>query len=186
MKNERATPDEIESLEKQMNGLLPFEFNSTLDKNIKVMKSSISTYHKGLDENNVEFGLDNESEGTQKMFVLAGPIINILDEGKFLIIDELETHLHPDLCKFILLQFHQNNQNNSQLFFTTYSTSLLDSDFLRNDQIWFVQKSEFGATELYSLADFKEIKNDYIKRYLEGRYGAVPYISTLEKYKDQI
>jgi uncharacterized protein len=118
--------------------------------------------------------------------ILAGIISDILKKGRFLVIDELESNLHVFICKFILLQFHLKNPNNAQLLFTSHSTSLLDKDLLRRDQIWFAEKNKLGATELYSLASLTERKDvDYAQRYLDGGYGAVPYISFLANYQDE-
>jgi AAA15 family ATPase/GTPase len=75
-------------------------------------------------------------------------------------------------------------RKNAQIIFTTHDISLLDEDFLRRDQIYFTDKNKKGSTELYSLADISERKGvDFAKRYLEGRYNALPYISELEDLK---
>jgi AAA15 family ATPase/GTPase len=190
IKDEDVSKKEIEKLLKMEKDLPPRLLEHLKNNSGKLKKSSVLTTHHGLDKNNqnveIEFDLEKESDGTQKTFALAGIVADILKQGKFLVIDELESNLHSFICKFILLQFHLKNPNNAQLLFTSHSTSLLDKDLLRRDQIWFAEKNEMGATQLYSLAGLSERKDvDYAQRYLEGRYGAVPYISLLENYQDE-
>jgi len=125
----------------------------------------------------------NESEGTQKLFALSAPIIDALEHGKTLVIDELDSKLHPVMMRFILNLFNsaEKNPKNAQLIFNTHDVNLLSKRFFRRDQIWFTEKDEYGATNLYSLADFKdlteeEIDNETFKKdYFQGRYGAVPF-----------
>lgn len=153
-------------------------------------KNYVLTSHFGLNsvggKIEIDFDLQKESDGTQRMFNLSGPIANTLDEGRLLVVDELDAHLHTDLCKFILLQFHLNNLTGAQLLFSSHSVSLLDKNILRRDQILFAEKNKQSESELFSLASLSERDNaDYAKRYMEGRYGALPYISQLEKYEDE-
>jgi len=134
---------------------------------------------------NAEWFMDsNESEGTQKLFALSAPIIDALEHGKTLVIDELDSKLHPFMMTFILNLFHSTEKNpkNAQLVFNTHDVNLLSKRFFRRDQIWFTEKNEYGATELYSLADFKDLTDEGINNetfqndYFQGRYGAVPFI----------
>ena len=128
-----------------------------------------------------------ESEGTKKFFHLLGPILNSLKEGKVLIIDELDTKLHPMLTKQVIRLFRnpKTNPKKAQLVFATHDINLLEAELFRRDQIWFTEKNRFGASKLFALADFKKgVRNDekIIKRYMEGRYGAVPYLAEFEEY----
>ncbi len=155
-------------------------------------QSRISFAHKKFNEKNKEIGeaifdIAAESSGTQKLFILSALFAKVIIEGGILIIDELDGALHPMICRYILHCFNSKeiNPKNAQLLFTTHDVSLLDKEFLRRDQIWFVDKNRFGASELFSLKDLGE-RNDisnYSKRYLEGRYGAIPYIKALEESK---
>ncbi len=124
-----------------------------------------------------------ESEGTQKIFALAGPLVDTLKHGKTLIIDEFDARLHPLISRAIVSLFNSNDTNpsNAQLVFMTHDTNLLDNLLFRRDQIWFTEKDRFGATDLYSLAEYEGVRNDrtYEKDYMKGRYGGVPYISGL-------
>ena len=117
------------------------------------------------------------SEGTQKFFSLSAPLIQVLKEGRVLIIDELDARLHPVLTRAIVDLFHSPaNKKNAQLVFVTHDSNLLDRHLLRRDQIWFTEKDQYGATDLYSLAGYKIDQAANIERdYIQGRYGAIPY-----------
>ena len=148
----------------------------------------VKLFHKGIDENgneiDVQFDFKEESDGTQKLFSLIGPWIDSLNHGRILIVDELDSKLHPFLCKFLIDMFNnpEINKSNSQLLFTTHNSTFLDQDIFRRDQIWFTEKdAEFGNTNLFSLLEFKQRRDANIEKgYLAGRYGAVPFIKNIE------
>jgi AAA15 family ATPase/GTPase len=151
----------------------------------KFVHRKVSTLHsKYNDQGNVvgkvEFDFINQgSGGTKQMFGFSALFLNALKKGRTLFIDELDTSLHPILCKFIIQMFNSKKKNplNAQLIFTTHDDSLLDSEILRRDQIFFIEKDKFGASNLFSLSNIGERKDlNYRKRYFEGRYGAIPYI----------
>ena len=164
----------------------------SLPKNLQksILKSSTNpiTIHQKFDEDNniigsVEFSLkEHESLGTKKFFALSAPILDTLKNGKILIIDELDSSLHPLLSKYLISMFHDKklNKYNAQLIFATHDTNLLQNDLLSRDQIWFTDKDKYGVTELYSLLEYKENKTrkdtNKEKYYLQGRYGAIPYV----------
>ena len=127
-----------------------------------------------------------ESEGTNKIIDLSGPIFNTLINGKMLIIDELDSKLHPLITMQIIGLFNnpETNPNNAQLLFTTHDTNLLSTNIFRRDQIWFTEKDNIEQTDLYSLDDFvfadgSKVRKDanLEKNYIRGRYGAIPYIA---------
>ena len=170
---------------------VPPQFRDILlsgSSNHNFLHRQIQTIHKRFDKGGKEVGragfdFFNESDGTQQMFCLSGLFLNTLKEGKVLIIDELDSSLHPLLCQFITKLFHdkEKNSKNAQFVFTTHDISMLDKDFFRRDQIWFTEKDKIGASSLFSLSELGERKEvSFSKRYLEGRYGALPYIKTLE------
>ncbi len=136
-------------------------------------------FHQGKGKNNfVGFSLEEESHGTQKLFAYAGPILDILRNGKVLIVDELDSSLHPKMVHFLvsLIQNASLNKNNAQLIFATHNTYLLDTDFLRRDQIWFMEKNIEQASRLYPMTDFSPRKGEAIEKgYLIGRFGALPF-----------
>jgi AAA15 family ATPase/GTPase len=155
-----------------------------------VKETTIQTTHKKYDIDNNYIGdelfeLDqNESDGTRKAFFFAGPLLDTLEKGTILIVDELDARFHPMITCSIIQLFHDKSTNphNAQLIFATHDTNLLDNQFFRRDQIWFAEKNRFGATDLYSLADFK-IRNDssFKKDYISGKYGAIPFIGGLKR-----
>ena len=143
---------------------------------------------KGMPElKEFHFGLF-ESEGTQKFAHIAGPILDVLEKGSVLVIDELDTKLHPELTERLVLLFHNKeiNTNHAQLIFTSHNTNLLDAKIFRRDQIFFVEKDSFGSSNLYSLADFKKdgksTRNDenIELNYLKGKYGALPFLGDFD------
>jgi AAA15 family ATPase/GTPase len=123
-----------------------------------------------------------ESEGTKRLFVLMGPIIDALVHGKTLILDELDVRLHLLITKMLIGLFQDEEQNRSgaQLVFTTHDVNLLDLQLFRRDQIWFTEKDESTkGTLLFSLVEFSPRKEENIEKgYLAGRYGALPFIPT--------
>jgi hypothetical protein len=123
--------------------------------------------------------LQDESQGTQRVFAFAGVILSMLERGATLVVDELENSMHPLLVRHILgLFFSQKaNPRGAQIIFSTHNTSLLDNELLRRDQVWFTEKGKSLATTLTPLADFSPRKKEaFEKGYLEGRYGAIPIL----------
>lgn len=121
-----------------------------------------------------------ESNGTNKIISFSGPLFDTLLKGKVLFVDELDAKLHPMLTRAIVRLFmdKETNPKGAQLVFTTHDTHLLDKkEYLRRDQVWFTEKDATEASDLYSLFEFKE-RNDrnFAKNYIEGRYGAIPFI----------
>ena len=120
-----------------------------------------------------------ESDGTQKLFAFAGPIADALEHGYAMIVDEMDARWHPIMTKALVRLFQSplSNPNHAQLIFVTHDTNLLDCCQFRRDQIWFVEKDSFGASHLYSLAEFKGVRKDSFEDdYIAGRYGAVPVL----------
>ncbi len=150
--------------------------------------ADILTTHKKYDLNkqllgNVNFSLDeDESSGTRKFFALTGPILDVIENGDTLVVDELDSKLHPNLvCKIVsLFNSKEFNTKNAQLIFNTHDTNLLSSGLFRRDQIWFTNKDKYGEAKLYSLANFKsdEVKKNepFEDNYIRGKYGAIPYL----------
>ncbi|MFK7907908.1 MAG: ATP/GTP-binding protein [Chitinophagales bacterium] len=129
-----------------------------------------------------------ESKGTQKAFHLSGHIVWALNSGGVLIIDEIEAKIHPILVIDIIGTFlnSETNPNNAQLIFATHDTNLLTYSKLRRDQIYFSEKNVWESTEVFSLSDFtyldqrERAETNKEKRYLEGRYGAIPILNHWE------
>lgn len=133
---------------------------------------------KGKKVGTAKFNIGDESAGTQNFFNILGPIIDTLDRGKALLIDEFDNSLHPYLTKLIIDLFEKDNSKNAQLIVTTHDTSLLSHKELNKEQFWFTEKDQMGVGNLFSLAEFKTQRNDteFSRKYLEGRFGALPFI----------
>jgi AAA15 family ATPase/GTPase len=129
-------------------------------------------YHKAMK-------ISAQSDGTVRLLTLIPALWSVIQEGKVIFIDEIESSLHPRLM-FELLRFYANNNARGQLIFTTHVTHLLNRhELVRPDEIWFTEKFE-GNTKLYSLNDFKLHNTSNIENgYLEGRYGATPVIDEI-------
>jgi len=190
---------DIEDLPKD----LPEEIRNKIIKELKENKSKklledIFTVHQKYDENKniidtINFSLDNEeSSGTRKFFALTGPILDVLENGYTLFVDELDSKLHPNLvCKIIsLFNSSEINKKSAQLIFNTHDTNLLDSGLFRRDQIWFTNKDRYGESTLYSLADFKSSKvkklENFESNYIKGKYGAVPFLGHFDELNIEV
>ena len=124
--------------------------------------------------------LNEESNGVRKLFAFLCPFIDIMVNGKILICDELEAGLHESLVYGLLKMFMENDAGKfPQIFFTTHDTGLLSLDLFRRDQIWFTELTEDRSTDLYSLAEIKNVRKDenFGKGYINGKYGAIPMLN---------
>lgn len=142
----------------------------------------IFTKHKIINENGefkeYELDINEESDGTQAIFYFSSELRDSLIGGKTIIVDEIDSSLHPLLVEFIVKLFNSKeiNKSNAQIMFITHDTNLLNLDTLRRDQIYMVEKdNDTGVSELYSLDEFSVRKKENIQKgYLQGRYGAIP------------
>lgn len=132
------------------------------------------------------FPLGLESEGTKKLIHLLGPVYDAIKNRRILLVDEFEAKFHTLLSKFIFKVFHEKNSTGGQVIAAVHDTNLMDTRYFRRDQIWLVDKNQDGASELYSLVEFKEkarqLKQSYSSDYLQGAFGAV----TLFENKEQL
>ncbi|MEN2415551.1 AAA family ATPase [Flavobacterium mesophilum] len=155
---------------------------------IERFKYKIRTVHKRFDGDTemepVEMRLTDESTGTKKLLAIGGLIIEALEIGQVLIIDEIDKSLHPKLTRALIKLFHckKNNPKNAQLIFATHDVSLLDNEIFRRDQIWFAEKEYEGNSHYYSLSDVPGVRANvpFEKYYMSGRFGATPVINTNE------
>ena len=173
---ERFLPDVIDNRKDEL-----IEYLTAIDTGIKDIsyetidrRIEFFTYHKGKDKKNHHLNLYNESQGTLKsiiIFILASSAIHT---GATMVVDELNIKLHPLLLKFVIDLF-KNEKSKAQLVYTTHDTTLLDTKFFRRDQVWFVEKDDYGYSKLTALSDFK-IRSDasFEKDYLSGVYGGIP------------
>jgi hypothetical protein len=180
-------------VERQERSILDDGFPSSLKKGMDALRSGVAegkygymgteakTLHTMNDSEQIErFDLlTDESNGTIHFFALAGLIINALDNGSVIVIDEIDCSMHPLLTKKLIRLFQQPevNKTGAQLLFTTHDSSLMDRTLLRRDQIWIAEKNNASATTLCSLYDFEERPRNteaFERNYLTGRYGGVP------------
>lgn len=146
----------------------------------------IAVYTKhSVDGYETELNLSDESSGTKKLFGLLPFIAASLLTGTVLIIDELDAKIHPVLLRHIIMMFNDMsiNRHKAQLIFTSHDLSTMNSEVFRRDEIWFVAKGNAQNSKLYSLVEFKNEKGESVrkdakfdKQYLEGKYGADPYL----------
>lgn len=158
--------------------------NVTDDSNLEVVddgltRDQITMLHKGGKNKSYPLPFDEESSGTRAYFYMLGPILQELEEGSVLLVDELESSLHPRLAKIIVQMFNspEFNPKGAQLIFATHALSLLDLDLMRRDQFWITERSEIGSTILASLSDFRVRKGQNLaSAYIHGRFGGVPFL----------
>jgi hypothetical protein len=148
-----------------------------LDSKALETQLKITTYHRSNPEIPFDFYAE-ESDGTQKLFNMMLTILDIIKGNKLLLIDEIDTSLHTKLIEYIVAMFHHSES--AQLIYTTHNTYLLDTNKLRKDQIFFVNKRADGSSDLYSLFDYKDFRENMNleKAYLQGNFDAIPYIDS--------
>lgn len=166
--------------------------NQVIAKKMKIIP--VNTKHNIYNENwektgTVQTPIDFESAGTIKLFEIAGPIIKALENGNVVIIDEIDSRLHPMLVRFLVMMFNSISKNpkNAQLICNTHDVLLLDED-IRRDQVYFTEKDEYGKSTLYSLTDFKGVRKEskLLKQYLLGVFGATPKLKEYFPTKSEV
>lgn len=160
-------------------GKLSRMLNPEMQEGIKdTMIHKIELLHSGRDSISLPLPWESESAGTHRFFGLAGPWLDILQQGYSVCIDEIETSMHPLMVNALLrLLFDAESISGAQAIFTTHNPLLLDPTLLRRDQIWFTDKDEKGESHLYPLTDYQPRQGESLVRgYMAGRYGAVPFI----------
>ena len=175
-----ANIDSLDNLFKERKEQM-LEVLRTADSDIidfKIQNNAITTFHRTNPSVAFDFETE-ESEGTKTLFRMMVRMIGIIHEGKMLLVDEIDNSLHTQLVEFVIGMF--NHSNHAQLIYTIHNTHLLNTDFQRRDQVYFVNKREDGSSDLYSLFDFKDFRDtlDMEKAYLQGRFDAIPSISNL-------
>jgi len=191
--NDRHRHDIIEFIKKLDLGIADIQikkYYSQKTARFGIYEVGVKTVHRKYDADGKQTAIElfdietHESEGTNKLFALAGLLLDTLRTGKILLIDELDARLHPLITRELICLFNSNetNPHNAQLIFTTHDTNLLTSKTLRKDQIWFTEKDNKGATDLYSLVEYKVGKNASFERdYIMGKYGAIPFLGNFKE-----
>ena len=175
---------------------------SIIDFNVKVIKNEDDIEYVKIDaihqvtgsKETVSIPMQDESDGTLKMFALYPALQSTISAGGVLFVDEVSARLHPLLVRGFLIMFlnPETNPNHAQLVFTTHDSWQLSNNLLRRDEIWFTEKSPSGVSALYSLADFidnegAKIRKDesFEKNYLLGKYGAIPSLKYFDMFKGE-
>ena len=191
------TLSEEDITDKMSSEMREFLRDKILNEKAKIYTKSETTHHKYDASNKIightTFSMDeDESHGTQKYFYLTGPILDTLESGGILFVDEFDARLHPNLVLklFSLFNDPKLNKHGSQLIITSQNSVFLRSELLRKDQLWFVEKDRFEAAHLYSLSDFKaqkvRVNENFETNYLKGKYGAIPYLNHLDSYEELV
>ncbi|MGM0613613.1 MAG: AAA family ATPase [Bacteroidota bacterium] len=153
------------------------------DDNGEVVAHKIMAKHLSISGEEVFFELDEESDGTNRIIDFIPALIDLSTNDSVYVIDELDRSMHPILTRKIMEYFLNSSKDNaSQLIATTHESNLLDLDLLRRDEIWFIEKNKKKSSSLYSLLEFKPRREQNItKGYLNGRFGAIPFLSNPEE-----
>jgi len=171
----------METLKSQNLGEMAPTFDVEKNKSIELGHMSVANETR-------YFRLARESSGTRRLLNMLGRCFNALDKGSLVVIDEMDASLHTKASEAIITLFNNKeiNKLGAQLIATTHDTNLLSSPLLRRDQIWFTEKDDIGASDLYPLSDIATRAGDNIEKgYLQGKYGAVPFSGSAESLFDE-
>lgn len=166
--------------------------NSVLGNDGTIVKREVDEFDYVVnifryDENRkeVKFSFSDESLGTRALISILASIFNVLKNGGIFVVDELESSLHTLLSLKVVELFNspKSNPNGAQLLFTTHETQLLNFNGVRKDEVWLSEKCSNGGTQLRPLTDYAIDKRTNLRKgYLDGRFGAIPFLSTLDKF----
>ncbi len=147
----------------------------------KYFVKKIVAEHINKNKEKINFDLTEESDGTRRLLDFIPAFYQILNEDVTFFIDEIDQSIHPALLYELVKKIMNEPRTKGQLIFTTHESNLLDLNIFRQDEIWFAEKNDEGATELYSLSEFRPRPDlDLRKGYLKGRFGAIPFTGDLK------
>lgn len=177
--------EEVDWKDYKFPGHLPEELKKKVQEDFKYdIKTQHPVFDGGKNAGFTSFDVRDESAGTKSLFVIGGIILDALDHGRVLVVDEFEKNLHPSITQFLIQLFHNPvvNQNNAQLVFATHDITQLSNDHFRRDQVWFTEKNEYGSTSLYRCSDIQGVRlgTPLDKWYASGRFGATPIINDVD------
>ena len=153
------------------------------EENGEIVLLWLKARHKLKDGVYVDMEIKHESDGTRRLMDLLPALLHSKSEERVYIIDEIDRSIHPLLSRMFLQAYLDDQKcGRGQIIITTHESNLLDRELLRRDEIWFMEKDEEGSTHLYSLSEYK-VRPDLKlgKGYLDGRFGAIPFLGDLEK-----
>jgi AAA15 family ATPase/GTPase len=183
-KSEKSRPRAMQPVGHLIRDRLPSTFSPFVSHIRDEEEYEVSFYHQGHEKDSPAFKIEEESLGTRRLFALGGSLLQALKTGQIVVVDELDSSLHPMIMRTLVELFNDPTANplNAQLIFNTHDITLLDWGNFRRDQIWFTEKDNDGASQLYSLLEFRPRSTEaFGKGYLHGRYGAVPIVGSLER-----
>lgn len=157
--------------------------NMCMESDGSAVVIKLSSIHRSRNEEEISFDFSEESAGTRRLLELVPIIVDIAQGGRVILVDELDRKLHPLLAERLVREVLSlgRESGKGQLIFTTHNTHLLDLNLLRRDEIWFVEKKTGGASDLYSLLNLKIRPDLQIEKgYLNGRFGAIPFLGNLD------
>jgi uncharacterized protein len=148
----------------------------------KMILKKLHSVHKNISDEDIQFDISEESDGSIRILELLTWIdLYLVSKNAIILIDEIDRSIHPSLLKSLLKKMMEKTDSKGQLIFTTHEANLLDLDIFRQDEIWFAEKNNEGASTFYSLSDFNPRADlDIRKGYLNGRFGAIPFLANLE------
>lgn len=148
----------------------------------KPVVKRLVTQHLNSEDEYINFEVEEESDGTQRLLDFLPAFFHVISEDVTFVIDEIDQSIHPALLKKLVAKFVNAPNTKGQLIFTTHESNLLDQDIFRQDEIWFAEKKKTGETTLYPLSEYTNIRNDLDirKGYLNGRFGAIPFLGNLD------
>ena len=140
-------------------------------------------WHEGAADGARPFVFAQESDGTKRLLELLVAFYRAIKTDAIVVVDELERAIHPVLCAALVSKFAEDKQTLGQLIFTTHEAELLDQNYMRSDEFWFVEKGQNGESKLTPMSDYKDVRFDLDlhKGYLNGRFGAVPFTGDIRK-----
>ena len=160
------------------------EYSVGRNENNELKVYKLNTVHPLADANSTaHFELSDESDGTRRIMDFIPMLASLIQSNRTFLVDEIDRSLHPEVTRKVLEFFLENSKGTeSQLIVSSHESSLLDLEFLRRDEIWFVEKDKTGASKLYSLEEFKPRHDKEVRKaYLQGRYGAVPFVANVRE-----
>jgi AAA15 family ATPase/GTPase len=157
-------------------------------KDGNLVAQRLVSYHRRIDDSEVYFGLDMESDGSQRALDILPAIVDLQYCDKIFVIDEIDRSLHTALTGTFIEEYLNNCSENkrAQLLMTTHDTQLMTQDIFRRDEIWFTERQNDGSSDLFSLAEFDiRADLDIRKNYLQGRFGGIPNIAMHHRCKKE-
>ena len=183
--NRKQIDEILSDLEKEPDAIIQYHVGNEefviVPANPEPVAKRLVFDHLDAEKKPVRFFLNEESDGTKRLLEYVPAIKEIVSDGRVFIIDEFERSLHPLIVRELIHKMSSDLNMKGQLIFTTHDSNLLDFRLIRPDEVWFVEKNKMGASQFYSLSEFKQHHTtDLEEGYLQGRFGAIPLLRGLK------